>query len=62
MAGSIGIPEFVIVLVMLVCWLVPLAAGVWALFTLRRLVDGQQQIKTQLETLERRLNSRAEPR
>jgi hypothetical protein len=61
MFGSAGIPELVVVLVMVVFWLVPLAAGIWALVTLQRLAAGQQQIKAQLEAIERRLNSRPEP-
>lgn len=57
MLGSTGLPELAIVLVILVSWLVPLAAGIWALITLQRLTVGQHHIRMQLEAIERTLTS-----
>jgi len=36
-------------------WVVPVAAAVWALFTLHRIRTGQDAVRLKLETLERLL-------
>ena len=53
--GVIGVPEIMVVLVLVVGWLVPLAAGVWALLTLRRIRIGQDAVRATLESIERLL-------
>lgn len=55
MFGSIGIPELLIVLVILVSWLVPVAAAIWAVVTLHRLKTGQDGIRARLDAIERHL-------
>lgn len=39
-----GLPEFLVVLTIGAFWLIPVAAGVWALVTLRRLRSGQEEV------------------
>ena len=36
-------------------WLIPLAAGIWAIVTLQRIRSGQETIRLRLELLERML-------
>ena len=48
--NSIGMPELIIVLVLAV-YLVPVAAGIWALVTLHRIRVGQDAIRTSLEAI-----------
>lgn len=55
MFGSIGVPEFAIALVILVSWLVPIAAAVWGVVTLHRLKIGQDGLFARLDAIERRL-------
>ena len=47
--GAIGVPEMFVVLVIAATWLVPLAAAIWALVTLRRLRDGQRAVEVKLD-------------
>lgn len=44
--------ELVVVLVMAIFWLVPMAAGVWAIITLQQLRTGQHAVQTKLEAIE----------
>jgi len=53
--SAFGIPERVITLVVVVTWLVPVAAGSSAIVTLLRLQAGQRDIATRLERVERAL-------
>lgn len=55
MFGSIGIPELVIAVLILVSWLVPLAAAIWVVVTLQRLKTGQDDIRARLGAIERLL-------
>jgi hypothetical protein len=52
---SLGIPELMILLVLVGVYLIPVAAAVWALVTLRRIRDGQQALQVRLDTIERLL-------
>jgi hypothetical protein len=49
---SLGLPEFLVVLIIGVFWLVPIAAGVWALVTLHRIRSTQDEMNRRLETIE----------
>jgi len=51
----VGVPELMVVLAMAVLWGIPLAAGVWALITLKRIRDRQQAMQTKLDAIERLL-------
>ncbi len=51
----VGIPELVVLAMMLVLWIVPLAIGVWALLTLHRVRMGQVAVQAKLESIERLL-------
>ena len=53
--NSIGFPELVVILMIVAFWLIPLAAGVWALVTLYRIRTGQQALQTKVDTIERLL-------
>ena len=50
-----GIPELLILLMISASWLVPIAAGVWALVTLHRVRVGQDAVRSKLEMIERLL-------
>jgi hypothetical protein len=51
---AVGLPETLIVLLMMgVFWLLPLAAGVWALVTLHRIRGSQEEMRARLAGLER---------
>ena len=51
----IGMPEILVVLVLVVGWAVPLAAGIWALLTLHRIRVAQDAVRASLESIERHL-------
>ena len=51
-----AVPELLIVLMLVaVRWLVPVAAGVWALVTLLRIRSAQEQMGRKLDAVERLL-------
>ena len=52
---GIGLPELVVVLIISAIWLIPIAAGLWALVTLRRIRDAQDAMGVRLEAIERML-------
>ena len=54
----VGVPELVILFVLVLSWGVPVAAAIWALATLKGLRAGQQAVQLKLDTIERLLNSR----
>jgi hypothetical protein len=58
---GLGIPELLILLVVGVAWLIPIAAGVWALVTLQRLRTGQDELRTRLVAIERLLQQASKP-
>ena len=43
--------ELIIVLMIAVTWLIPVAAGIWALVTLKQLRDGQRAVEGKLDTI-----------
>lgn len=53
--GPIGIPELFVFLFVFVLWLIPLAAGIWALITLHRIRTEQHVVQTKLDAIERLL-------
>jgi len=53
-------PELIIMLVIGLIYLIPLAAGVWAIVTLQRIRSGQEVIRLRLEGLERLLQRSAD--
>jgi hypothetical protein len=53
--AHVGLPELLILLMIAGLWLIPIAAGVWALVTLQRLRAGQQAVQVKLDTIERLL-------
>ena len=57
-AVGVGIPEVMILAMVLVWGIVPLAAGVWALVTLHRLRLTQDAIRATLERIEQAVSRR----
>jgi hypothetical protein len=51
----IGLAELWVVLMIAAIYLIPIAAAVWALFTLHRIRVGQDAIRRTLESIERLL-------
>jgi hypothetical protein len=56
MFGPIGAPELIILPMLFVTSVVPLVAGIWALFTLHRVRTGQDAMRAKLESIERLLH------
>ena len=54
MFGPIGIPEFLIIVVIGLFCLLPIIAGIWGLVMLIRLLSNQQSINARLDALERK--------
>lgn len=50
---QIGLPEFLVVLTLGAFWLIPVAAGMWALVTLRRIRSAQEEILRKLDAMVR---------
>ena len=50
-----GVPELLVILMIFAGWLVPIAAGIWALVTLHRVRVGQDAVRAKLELIERLL-------
>jgi hypothetical protein len=55
---GIGVPELVIVLVIVFVWAIPLAAVVWALFTLHRMRGEQRAMRRTVDNIEQLLQRR----
>ena len=55
MAGMTGFPGLLIIMVLVLFWIIPIAAAAWALYTLQRIRSGQEVIRLRLELLERTL-------
>ncbi len=49
----VGVPELAIIFMISALWIVPLIAGVWAIFTLYKLRKGQQEMLVKLDALDR---------
>jgi len=52
---GLGVPELLVVLIIGAFWLVPVAAGVWALITLQRIRAAQEAMQRQLDAIERQV-------
>lgn len=52
---SVGVPELIIILLLMVTWVVPVAVAVWMVVTLHRLRAGQRAVELKLDTIERLL-------
>ena len=50
-----GIPELMILLVLVMSWAVPIAIAVWMVVTLRRIRIDQRAVQLKLDTIERLL-------
>jgi len=53
--GSIGVPEIVVVLMIVAVSLVPWVLAVWARITLHRVREGQRSIESKLDALTRQV-------
>ena len=49
---GLGLPEFLMVLVVGATSVIPIAAGVWALITLQRLRTGQDTLQRKLDAIQ----------
>lgn len=56
--GPIGMPEVVVLFGVALFWLIPAAAGVWALVTLHRIRLGQDELRGRLSAIERSLQGK----
>jgi hypothetical protein len=54
MFAPIGLPEFLIIVLIGVFCLLPIIAGIWGLVMLIRILSNQQSINARLDALERR--------
>jgi hypothetical protein len=55
MLSSLGMPELIIIFVIVAIWIVPVAAAVWALFTLNRVRTNLDTMRATLERVEQAL-------
>jgi len=58
MMPNLGIPELTIIFVILTIWIIPVAAGIWALYTLSRVRSTVDTMRAQLERVEQALRAR----
>lgn len=49
----LGVPELIVVLTLGLVWLIPVAAGIWALITLHRIRTTQENMHSRLAAIER---------
>lgn len=49
----LGVPELIVVLTVGLIWVVPVAAGIWALVTLHRIRTTQEDMRNRLAAIER---------
>jgi hypothetical protein len=59
--GPLGFPELVTIFLIFALWLLPVIAGIWALFTLQRLRTGQQAMAVKIDHIERMVQARHTP-
>jgi hypothetical protein len=50
---SLGVPELIVVLTLGLVWVIPVAAGIWALITLHRIRTTQEDMRSRLAAIER---------
>jgi hypothetical protein len=55
MNTGLGVPEFTIMLLLAVLWVVPLAVALWAIWTLHRIHVTQDAMRVKLDGIERLL-------
>lgn len=53
MMGALGIPELVVIVLILSVWLIPIAAAIWVIRTLKRIRADQETIAAKLSELGR---------
>lgn len=51
MIPRVGVPELAIIFMISALWIVPLVAGVWAIFTLYKLRKGQEAMMAKLDAI-----------
>jgi hypothetical protein len=56
--GTIGVPELLLILMFSALWLVPIAAAIWALVTLRRVRATQLEMQDRLVAIDQLLQHR----
>jgi hypothetical protein len=49
---GLRLPELMLVLIVGATWLIPIAAGIWALITLQRLRTGQDALQRKLDAIQ----------
>ena len=49
----LGLPEFLVLFFVGAFWIVPVAAGIWALVTLQKIRSTQEAMNRRLEAIER---------
>ena len=50
---TLGVPELIVVLTLGLVWVIPVAAGIWALITLHRIRTTQEDMRGRLAAIER---------
>jgi hypothetical protein len=53
----LGLPELLVVFMIGLVWLVPFAAGIWALVTLHRIRTSQEDMSSKLASIERSIQA-----
>jgi hypothetical protein len=53
----LGVPELIVVLMVGLIWVVPVAAGIWALVTLHRIRTTQEDMRNRLAAIERSIQT-----
>jgi len=53
----LGVPELFVLLAIGVFYLIPIAAGIWALITLHRIREAQDVINRKLDAMERMIQA-----
>jgi hypothetical protein len=53
----LGIPELIVFLMVGLVWMVPVAAGIWALVTLHRIRTTQEDVRDRLAAIERSIQN-----
>ena len=56
--AGIGIPELVVLFVIVFAWGIPLVAGIWALFTLHKVRVEQRAMRRTVDSIEQLLQRR----
>ena len=54
----IGVPELLVILMICAIWLIPIAAGIWAVVTLHRIRTDQKAMQVKLDAIEQAVQRR----